>query len=144
MTESRTWLQLNLASRKVPFLDQLFLISTSLICKMNNSVTIISTLMIRLSYHSNPGDLDSSAAQINNTIANLKDYSNESNLALNPAKTNWMISTPQMVRYHSLEERDLSIVCGDSVLTEREFLVLSYWASTWINTSHGTHTWILY
>ncbi|KAK2558479.1 hypothetical protein P5673_019193, partial [Acropora cervicornis] len=51
-----------------------------------------------------------------------------------------LISTPQMARYHSLEERDLSMVCGDPALTEREFLVLSHWASTWINTSHGTNT----
>ena len=64
-----------------------------------------------------PGDLDSSAAQINKTIASLKDYSNNCNLALKPTKTNWMlISTPQMARYHSLEERDLPIVCGDSAL----------------------------
>ena len=67
--------------------------------------------------HSKPGDLDSSAAQINKTIASLKNYSNNCNLALNPTKTNWMlISTPQMARYHSLEERDLPIVCGDSAL----------------------------
>ena len=67
--------------------------------------------------HSKPGDLDSSAAQINKTIARLKNYSKNCNLALNPTKTNWMlISTPQMARYHSLEERDLPIVCGDSAL----------------------------
>ena len=65
--------------------------------------------------HSKPGDLNSSAAQINKTIASLKNYSNRCNLALNPTKTNWMIiSTPQMSRYHSLEERDLPIVCGGS------------------------------
>ena len=67
--------------------------------------------------HSKPGDLDSSAAQINKTIARLKNYSKNCNLALNPTKTNWMlISTPQMARYHSLEEQDLPIVCGDSAL----------------------------
>ena len=67
--------------------------------------------------HSKPGDLDSSAAQINKTITSLQDYSNNCNLALNPTKTNWMlISTPQMARYHSLEERDLPIICGDSTL----------------------------
>ena len=63
------------------------------------------------------GGLDYSAAQINKTIASLKDYSNNCNLALKPTKTNWMlISKPQMARYHSLEERDLPIVCGDSAL----------------------------
>lgn len=67
--------------------------------------------------HSRPGDLDSSAAQINKTITSFKNYSTSCNLALNPAKTPWMlISTPQMSRYHSLEERDLPIVCGDSAL----------------------------
>ena len=64
-----------------------------------------------------PGDLDSSAAQINKTIANLKDYSNSRNLALNLTKANWMlISTPQMARYHSLKEQDLPIFCRDSAL----------------------------
>lgn len=37
--------------------------------------------------HSKPGDLDSSAAQINRTIASLKNYSNSCNLALIPTKT---------------------------------------------------------
>ena len=123
---------------KVPFLDQLFLISTSLIFKRNYSVTVIFYV------HSKPGDLDSSAAQINKTITSLRDYSNNCNLALNPTKTNWiLISTPQMARYHSLEERDLPIICGDSALKRISCTVLSYWASTWINTSHETHTWIL-
>ena len=63
-----------------------------------------------------PGDLDSSVAEINKTIASLRNYSNSCNLALNPTKTTWLlISTPQMSRYHSLDERDLPIVCGDSV-----------------------------
>ena len=67
--------------------------------------------------HSKPGDLGSSAAQINKTIASLRNYSNSCNLALNPTKTTWLlISTPQISRYHSLDERDLPIVCGDSVL----------------------------
>jgi len=72
--------------------------------------------------------LDSSAAQINKTIANLKDYSNNCNLALNLTKTSWMlISTPQMARYHSLKERDLPTFAG--TLREREPPVLSYLAS---------------
>lgn len=67
--------------------------------------------------HSKPGDLDSSAAQINRTIASLKNYSNSCNLALIPTKTTWLlISTPQMLCYHSLKVRDLPIVCGDSAL----------------------------
>ena len=81
-------------------------------------MTVISTLTILLSMSTRtPGDLDSSAAQINKTIANLKDYSNSRNLALNLTKTNWMlISTPQMARYHSLKEQDLPIFCRDSAL----------------------------
>ena len=81
-------------------------------------VPVISTLTILLSMSTRtPGDLDSSAAQINKTIANLKDYSNSRNLALNLTKANWMlISTPQMARYHSLKEQDLPIFCRDSAL----------------------------
>ena len=67
--------------------------------------------------HSKPGDLDSSVAQINETIASLKNYSNCCNLASNATKTNWtLVSTPQMSHYHSFEERDLPIICGGSVL----------------------------
>jgi len=67
--------------------------------------------------HSKPGDLDSSAARINKTIASLKNYSNCCNLALNSTKTNWIIiSRPRMSCYHNLEERDLPIVCGGSAL----------------------------
>ena len=36
---------------------------------------------------------------------------------MNSSKTNWMlISTPQMARYHSLQERKLPIACGDTPL----------------------------
>ena len=67
--------------------------------------------------HSKPGDLDSSAAQINKTIASLKNYFTSCNLVLNPSKTNWMlIPTPQMSRHHTLKERDLPIVYGGSAL----------------------------
>ena len=39
------------------------------------------------------------------------------NLALNPSKTNWMIiSTPQMARYRTVEERKLSNACGNTPL----------------------------
>jgi len=67
--------------------------------------------------HSKPCDLDASADHINRTITSLREYSESCNLALNPSKTNWMlISTPQMARYHSLEERKLPIACGDTSL----------------------------
>ena len=60
--------------------------------------------------HSRPCDLDNSVDRINRTISSRRDYSESCNLALNPSKTNWMlISTPQMARYHSLEERKLPI-----------------------------------
>ena len=68
-------------------------------------------------YVSKPCDLDASADHINRTITSLREYSESYNLALNPSKTNWMlISTPQMARYHSLEERKLPIACGDTSL----------------------------
>ena len=67
--------------------------------------------------HSKPCDLDPSADYINKAVTNLRDYSGSCNLALNSSKTNWMlISTPQMARYHSLEERKLPIACGDTPL----------------------------
>jgi len=67
--------------------------------------------------HSKPCDLDASADHINRTITSLRECSESCNLALNPSKTNWMlISTPPMARYHSLEERQLPIACGDTSL----------------------------
>ena len=67
--------------------------------------------------HSKPCDLDSSADHINKAVTSLTDYSKSCNIALNSPKINWMlISTPQMAQYHSLEERKLSIACGDSPL----------------------------
>ena len=67
--------------------------------------------------HSKPCDLDSSADHINKAVTSVRDYSKSCNLALNSPKTNWMlIATPQMAQYHSLEERKLSIACGDSPL----------------------------
>ena len=59
--------------------------------------------------------LDSSADHINKAVTSLRDYSKSCNLALNSSKRNWMlISTPQMARYHSLEERKLPIACDDT------------------------------
>ena len=54
---------------------------------------------------------------MNRAVTSLRDYSKSFNLALKSSKTNWMlISTPQMRRYHSLEDRKLSIACGDTPL----------------------------
>ena len=59
--------------------------------------------------HSKPCDLDSSAGHINKELTSLRDYSKSCKLALNSSKTNWLlISTPQMARNHSLEERKRS------------------------------------
>ena len=67
--------------------------------------------------HSKPCDLNSSVDHINKALTSLRDYSKNCNMALNSSKTNWMlISTPQMARYHSLEERKLPIACGDTPL----------------------------
>ena len=67
--------------------------------------------------HSRPRDLDSPADHINKAVTSPRDYSKSCNLALNSSKTNWMlIFIPQMVRYHSLEERKLPIACGDTPL----------------------------
>ena len=59
------------------------------------------------SINSKPCDLNSSADPINKAIISLRDYSKSCNLVLNSSKTNWMlISTPQMARYHSLEDEN--------------------------------------
>jgi len=69
--------------------------------------------------HSKPCDLDTSTDHINRTITSLREYSESCNLTLNPSKTNWMlISTPQMARYRSLEERKLPIACGNTSLKQ--------------------------
>ena len=73
-------------------------------------MTVISML-------TKPCDLDSSADHINKAVTSLTDYSKSCKLVLNSSKKNWIaISTPQMARYHSLEERKLPNACGDTPL----------------------------
>ena len=65
--------------------------------------------------HSKPCDLDSSAYHFKKAVTSPRSYSKSCNLALNSSKTNWMvISTPQMARYHSLEEQKLPIAWGNT------------------------------
>ena len=67
--------------------------------------------------HSKPCDLDSSADHINKAVTNPRDYSRSCKLALNSSKTNWMlISTPQMARYHSLEDTPLKRISCTKLL----------------------------
>ena len=59
----------------------------------------------------------SSADHMNKAVTSLRDYSKSCNLALNSSMTDWMlISTPQMARFHRLEEQKLPIACGDTRL----------------------------
>ena len=67
--------------------------------------------------HSNVKELDSRAADMNETLASITNWSQDSNLALNPAKTKCMLfSTPQMSSYHSLAERPIHLSAGDKPL----------------------------
>ena len=67
--------------------------------------------------HSNVKDLDSRAVDMNETLASITNWSQDSNLALNPAKTKCMLfSTPQMSSYHSLAERPIHLSVGDKPL----------------------------
>ena len=67
--------------------------------------------------HSNVKELDSKAADMNETLASIINWSQDSNLALNPAKTKCMLfSTPQMSSYHSLAERPIHLSVGDKPL----------------------------
>ena len=54
---------------------------------------------------------------MNETLASITNWSQDSNLALNPAKTKCMLfSTPQMSSYHSLAERPIHLSVGDKPL----------------------------
>ena len=47
-------------------------------------------------------------------------YSNESNLTLNATKTKWMlVPTPQMSRYHALDEKQINITACSGRALER-------------------------
>ena len=64
--------------------------------------------------HSNVKELDSRAVDMNETLASITNWSQDSNLALNPAKTKCMLfSTPQMSSHHSLAERPIQLSVGD-------------------------------
>ena len=67
--------------------------------------------------HSNVKELDSRAVDMNETLASITNWSQDSNLALNPEKTKCMLfSTPQMSSYHSLAERPIYLSIGDKPL----------------------------
>ena len=67
--------------------------------------------------HFNVKELDSRAVDMNGTLASITNWSQDCNLALNPAKTKCMLfSTPQMSCYHSLAERPIPLYVGDKPL----------------------------
>ena len=54
---------------------------------------------------------------MNETLASITNWSQDSNLALNSAKTKCMLfSTPQMSSYYSLAERPIHLSVGDKPL----------------------------
>ena len=67
--------------------------------------------------HFNVKELDSRAVDMNKTLVSITNWSQDSNLALNPGKTKCMLfSTPQMSSYHSLAERPIHLSVGDKPL----------------------------
>ena len=67
--------------------------------------------------HFNVKELDSRAADMNETLVSITNWCQDSNLALNPAKTKCMLfSTSQMSSYHSLAERPIHLSVGDKPL----------------------------
>ena len=67
--------------------------------------------------HFNVKELDSRAVDMNKTLVSITNWSQDSNLALNPGKTKYMLfSTPQMSSYHSLAERPIHLSVGDKPL----------------------------
>ena len=70
-----------------------------------------------MSSHSTVKELDSRAVDMNETLASITNWSQDSNLALNPAKTKGILfSTPQMSSYHSLAECPIHLSVGDKPL----------------------------
>ena len=67
--------------------------------------------------HSNVKELDSRAVDMNETLPSITNWSQDSNLSLNPAKTKCMLfSTPRMSSYHSLAEHPIYLSIGDKPL----------------------------
>ena len=61
--------------------------------------------------------LVSRAVDMNETLASITNWSQDSNLVLNPVKTKCMLfTTPQMSSYHSLAEHPIHLSVGDKPL----------------------------
>ena len=67
--------------------------------------------------HSKTKDLANGVMELNDAISRLGDYSSESNLALNEAKTKWMlVSTRQMSRAQALHDYYPAVSCNGKLL----------------------------
>ena len=67
--------------------------------------------------HSKTKDLANGVMELNDAISRLGDYSSESNLALNEAKTKWMlVSTRQMSRAQALHDYYPAVSCKGKLL----------------------------
>ena len=74
-------------------------------------------LLAILYLHSRVSDLPGAVSEMSQIIQDLGSYSSASNLSLNKSKSNWMlVSTPQMIRVHSLHSRPLALHCGGANL----------------------------
>ena len=83
--------------------------------------------------HSKTKDLANGVMELNDAISRLGDYSSESNLALNEAKTKWMlVSTRQMSRAHALHDYYPAVSCYNGKLLHVS-PQLRYWGFTWTN-----------
>ena len=69
---------------------------------------------ISLYSHFNVKGLDLRAVDMNETLANITSWSQDSNLTLNPLKTKYILfSTSQMSSYHFLAVRSIHVYLGD-------------------------------
>jgi hypothetical protein len=78
--------------------------------------------------HCKVDQLDQSVSNMNTTLHQLINWSNESSLALNPKKTKCMlISTSQMARRYALNDKSVNLHLEGKCI-ERMMSILNYWA----------------
>ena len=116
-----------LVSHRDRYSDLLF--STSMVLIFKSTLSVLTTFFV----HSKAKDLANCVVELNDAISRLGDHSSESKLALNEAKTKWMlVSTRQMSRAHALHDYYPAVSCYNGKLLHVS-PQLRYWGSTWTN-----------
>ena len=116
-----------LVSHRDRYSDLLF--STSMVLIFKSTLSVLTTFFV----HSKAKDLANGVVELNDAISRLGDHSSESNLALNEAKTKWMlVSTRQMSLAHALHDYYPAVSCYNGKLLHVS-PQLRYWGFTWTN-----------